>query len=184
VPAGVLAASDEIVPADVLATRLGWLAAIVQRVAEQRIASVWEARRVTEINEARPGHAYVAMENTYGKGDWPPADLHASDRVRRMVDEMAGRTLRSAARQMTLLTAILPVFLPEGAFAALTSKEQEAQTARLASVPTPHATTGVQMCSAASPRTRAEMSRTMSHRTRSEPVPARRAANAISTSVA
>jgi hypothetical protein len=132
VPAGTLEANGEVVPAAVLIKRLRWLGELVGREASARIKEVWDAERVTEIKDVRTGHAYVAMEAAYGKGAWPPADLHASDRVRRIADEVAGRTLRSAERQMTMLAAILPLILPGDVFDALSTKARDKHSARLA----------------------------------------------------
>jgi hypothetical protein len=94
-----------------VAERLAWLAKLVGAAAETRIAEAWEGQTVSTISDQR-GHAYVAMERAYGKPAWPPGGLHASDRVRRMAEELAGLTLRSSARQIGILEAVLPALLP------------------------------------------------------------------------
>ena len=131
VPDGTLA-DGTVVASALLTERLGYLAAIVRAASETRLAAVWDAHRVGEITAPAASHAWVAMGLAYGRGDWPPAGLHASDRVRRMADELAGRTLRSAARQIRILTAILPVLLPSAHFQGLLPAARAIQTARLA----------------------------------------------------
>jgi hypothetical protein len=133
--AGILA-DGTAVSAEILAERLGYLAQMVKRQARSRIFEVWAAGGVSAISDSAKSHAYVAMEEIYGSILWPPSDLHASDRVRRMAEELAGRTLRSAARQIGLLEAVLPVVLPSATWQALT----DAQRSSLPSLPWPAGT--------------------------------------------
>ena len=130
--------NGEIIPVQVMTERLRWLAQIVRVAAETRIAEVWKDQTVSAI-ESQHGHAYVAMERAYGKPAWPLEGLHASDRVRRMAEELAGRILRSAARQIGILEAVLPALLPIAAWEKLSPDEQ---TKNL--LPWPSGSTGVE----------------------------------------
>ena len=136
IPEGVLA-DDTKVSSEIVTERLGYLAQIVKAQARARLFEAWTAKAVAEILGSSKSHAYVAMEDIYGSISWPPANLHASDRVRRMAEELAGRSLRSATRQISLLEAVLPVILPQKTWQALT----EAQRSSLPALPWPAGTT-------------------------------------------
>jgi hypothetical protein len=132
--------SGEIVSPSTVAERLRWLAQIVQAAAESRISQAWNDQAVSSISD-HGGHAYVAMERAYGKSIWPPEGVHASDRVRRMAEELAGRTVRSAARQIGILEAVLPDFLPIAIWESLPAEDRSK-----CSLPWPSGTTAVERC--------------------------------------
>ena len=80
--------------------------------------------------DSLPSHAYVAMTRCYGTPAWPPAGVYASSRVQRMSEELAGRTLRSAARRLGILEALVPHWTPEKEYSKLTKDERKALSAR------------------------------------------------------
>src|ERR1035437_1239752 len=105
-------ATDKEVPKETFRERVAWLATIVNKAAQAKIDEVWSAKRVAEVTaRGVPSHAYVAVEHCYGRTVWPPVGVHASSRVRRTADELAGRTLRSAARRLSILEALIPVWV-------------------------------------------------------------------------
>jgi len=113
---------DQAIPLTSVSERLLWLAQIVRTEARARVAEVWAAQAINEINESHASHAWVALDEVYGRREWPPAGIHASDRVRRMANEVAGRALRSAYRQISLVEAVLPAILPQTVLEALDTK--------------------------------------------------------------
>jgi hypothetical protein len=117
-------ADEQAVLAAVVSERLVWLAQMVRAEARSRVAEVWAAQAVSAIGDSHASHAWVALDEVYGRRSWPPDHLHASDRVRRMANEVAGRTLRSAARQIGLLEAVLPAILPQAVFISLDPKSR------------------------------------------------------------
>jgi hypothetical protein len=131
IPAAALDDGTAVSPA-VVAARLRVLAGIVRPGAEARIAAAWESRTVGLIASATASHAHTAVLEVYGLAAWPPPGIYASDRVRRMADESAGRVLRSTVRRMAAVTAVLPVWMPQAAFLALDKDGRAAQSARLA----------------------------------------------------
>jgi hypothetical protein len=104
--------------------RMRWLASIVSAAAQERIAAAWADRAVEDVTEPAVSHASVAVERAYGRAAWPPPGIHASDRVRRMADESAGRSLRSSARQISILSAMLPHMVPAADFALLSAADR------------------------------------------------------------
>jgi hypothetical protein len=131
-PHGVVAPGEEGISQEELRSRVGWLMDLVHDAAQARIEEVWEARRVDEITaKGAPSHAHVAMGHCYGKAPWPPRGAHASDRVRRMADEIAGRTLRAAARRLAILDAVLPTWATRAEWEAMSKREKEEQGKRL-----------------------------------------------------
>ena len=120
---GYLTKSREPVSDEVLASRLCLFSDIVASATKDRFYEIWAAKAVTAIAEAG-GHAHVAAKEVYGKRPWPPDGLHASDRVRRVSDEVVGRLARSCDRQIGLSEAVLPAMLPAPTWAALTPEDR------------------------------------------------------------
>lgn len=118
---GLVLVGKEVIPLEVVSERLLWLAQIVRSEARHRVVEVWMAQGVNEINESKASHAWVAFDEVYGRDSWPPEGIHASDRVRRIANEVAGRALRSAYRQISLIEAVLPTILPQAVFETLDS---------------------------------------------------------------
>ena len=118
--------SGEVIEPVVLRQRATWLNTIVVTEAQKRVQEAWEHRSVQRIVAKKmPSHAWVAMERAYGKPAWPPAGVHASDRVRRIAEELAGRTLRSAARRLGILTALIPHWIPDTEYKKLTRQQRK-----------------------------------------------------------
>jgi len=94
------------VTGEIVSARLRYLAEMVRAQAEKRIFEVWAAQAVLDLPKS-PSHAYVAMLATYDSLIWPPENFHASQRVLRLAEELAGRTLRSAGRSLSILEALV-----------------------------------------------------------------------------
>ena len=105
VSAGTLADGTK-VGSDIISARLRWLAEMVKTQAQQRIFEVWTAQAVLDLPKS-PGHAYVAMLETFDPLIWPPPNQHASQRVLRLAEELAGRSLRSVGRSLSILEALV-----------------------------------------------------------------------------
>lgn len=105
VPSGVLSDGTGIA-SEVVSTRLRILAELVRTQAQKRIFEVWTAQAVLDLPKS-PSHAHAAMAETYDPIVWPPENLHASQRVRRIAEELAGRTLRSVGRSLSILEALV-----------------------------------------------------------------------------
>ena len=105
VSAGVLADGTK-VSSELISARLRWLAEMVKDQAQKRIFEVWTAQAVLDL-PAHPSHAYVAMLETFDPLIWPPPNQHASQRVLRLAEELAGRSLRSVGRSLSILEALV-----------------------------------------------------------------------------
>ena len=119
-----LEGTGEVIGESELRIRARVLMEIVRTHAQQRIEEIFSAERAEELQAK--GHAYVAMERCYGKPAWPPKGVHASSRVQRMAEELAGRTLRSAARRLGILAAYVPLWKTPQEYKTLTKDEQKA----------------------------------------------------------
>ena len=108
IPDALLDKTGEVVPAEVLAQRFRWLDGITRPQIRRRVSEIWAARAVTDILSSSKSHAYVAMDEVYRDLPWPPEGVHASTRIKRFVEEGAGRSLRSSARQLSIIDTILP----------------------------------------------------------------------------
>lgn len=102
---GILADGSK-VSSEIMAVRLRWLAEMVKTAAQKRIFEVWAAGAVLDLPKS-PSHAYVAMGEAYDPISWPPEGLHASQRVLRLAEELAGRSLRSVGRSLSILEALV-----------------------------------------------------------------------------
>ena len=94
---------------------------------------------VAAIAEQAASHAYVSVEAAFGKAAWPPAGVAASDRVRRMADEAAGRMLRSAAHQVAIVAGLLGVVVTRALLEAMPPAARDANWAAIVAA-TPSAT--------------------------------------------
>ena len=129
--------ADKEIPIEALRERVQWLAELVRTAAQSRLVEVWEDQRVVDITaKGVPGHAHVAVGYCYGKTAWPPVGVYASDRMRRMADELSGRALRSSARRLSILDSIIPVWITREEWVQLSANERVKQTKKIwASVP-------------------------------------------------
>jgi IS605 OrfB family transposase len=96
-----------------LAVRIGWCAALVQGMAAALTAGHWNAAGVRALasgtdaqGQALPSSAWMALRRL-GWTPTPPPGVVVNDRVIRMAQEQAGRTLRSAAWRDSLTAAVL-----------------------------------------------------------------------------
>jgi hypothetical protein len=129
---GTACEGGKVIEPEVLRQRTKWLNAIVVAEAQKRINEVWKYRSVQRmVAKGMPSHAWVAMEKAYGKPTWPPAGMHASDRVRRIAEELAGRTLRSAARRLGILTALIPHWVPDVEYEKFSKAQRKEHSARI-----------------------------------------------------
>ena len=124
---GYLADTHKPVSDDVFCERLRILSDIVEQGTKKRLYEIWAAKSVSDIATGS-GHAHVAVDRVYGKTSWLSDDTFASDRVRRMVDESTGRLLRSCARQIKIITAILPAILPSHIWESLSQSDKDKMT--------------------------------------------------------
>ena len=126
-----LSETGEVVEIAALRERSTWLSELIRLTAQARINEVWANKAVADIAaDGLPSHAYVAMTRCYGAPAWPPAGVYASSRAQRMSDELAGRTLRSAARRISILEALILPWMPEKEYAKLSNDERKVLSKR------------------------------------------------------
>ncbi len=100
-------------PARVVAERVGWCAGLVRGMAAGLVAERWNASGVAALASGRdaagrplPRAAWMAVRRL----GWPvvaPEGVRVNDRVARMAQEQAGRVLRSACWRTALADAVL-----------------------------------------------------------------------------
>jgi IS605 OrfB family transposase len=127
---GIDERSGEVVTAGGLASRIGWCAALVSGMAGGVLARHWNARDVGALaggvdaaGEPLPATAWMALRRL-GWAARAPEGITVSDRIVRMAQEQAGRTLRSASWREELTSAVLATW-PAGPFKR-TKQEWEA----------------------------------------------------------
>lgn len=106
-------ATGEPVSARLLAERVDFLAALTQELATEVVVAHWNdddlvrvGSRVGPDGRALPSKGWAAMRRL-GWAAVAPADVHVSDRVRRLAEEAAARALRLAAHRGVVVHAIL-----------------------------------------------------------------------------
>jgi hypothetical protein len=109
----VAEATGELVPARLLAKRVGFLAALTQELATAVVAARWNDGDLATLSlgagpdrRTLPAKGWMALRRL-GWAAAAPARVHVSDRVRRVAEEVAARALRSAVHRGALLHAIL-----------------------------------------------------------------------------
>jgi hypothetical protein len=109
----VAEATGELVPARLLAERVGFLAALTQELATAVVAARWNDRDLATLSlgigpDGRnlPAKGWMALRRL-GWAAAAPAGVQVSDRVRRVAEEVAARALRSAVHRSAVLHAIL-----------------------------------------------------------------------------
>ena len=105
--------TGEVLPARVVAERVGWCAGLVRGMAAGLVAERWNASGVAALASGRdaagrplPRAAWMAVRRL----GWPvvaPEGVRVNDRVARMAQEQAGRVLRSACWRTALADAVL-----------------------------------------------------------------------------
>ncbi|MFC3574273.1 zinc ribbon domain-containing protein [Streptomyces yaanensis] len=111
--AGVVEQTGEVLSAAVLAERVDWAAALVSGMAASLLAAHWNAADVDALasgedtkGRALPSNAWMALRRL-GWSAAPPEGIRVNDRIVRMAQEQAGRTLRSAKWRADLTAGIL-----------------------------------------------------------------------------
>jgi IS605 OrfB family transposase len=110
---GIDERTGEVVTARLLAARVGWCAALVSGMAGGLLASHWNARDVGALaggvdaaGRPLPAAAWMALRRL-GWAAKAPEGITVNDRIVRMAQEQAGRTLRSARWRKELTSAVL-----------------------------------------------------------------------------
>jgi IS605 OrfB family transposase len=110
---GVDEATGEVVTARALTARIGWCAALVSGMAGGMLASHWNAGDVGALaggvdaaGRPLPAGAWMALRRL-GWAARVPEGITVNDRIVRMTQEQAGRTLRSASWRAELISAVL-----------------------------------------------------------------------------
>jgi hypothetical protein len=104
--------TGEALAAATLAQRVGWCAALVKGMAAQLTAAHWETADLHVLSSGRdgagrplPSQAWMALRRL-GWDAAPPDGVTVNDRIVRMAQEQAGRTLRSACWRDDLTRAV------------------------------------------------------------------------------
>ncbi|MFD4247509.1 zinc ribbon domain-containing protein [Streptomyces sp. NPDC058525] len=106
-------ASGERVTVPVLAQRVGWCAALTSAMTAELLAAHWNADDVDALASGTDGggrrlppNAWMALRRL-GWNVAPPEGIRVNDRIVRMAQEQAGRTLRSAMWRTALIAAVI-----------------------------------------------------------------------------
>jgi transposase len=104
---------QEPVSGRVLSQRVGWLAGLVQAMADEIITAHWSAADLARLaggvgpdGRGLPGNGWMALRRL-GWGGMPPPGVVVSDRVRRIAEEEAARALRLAVHRRAIVAALL-----------------------------------------------------------------------------
>ncbi|MGW0766353.1 zinc ribbon domain-containing protein [Streptomyces sp. NPDC002676] len=116
---GVVEKTGEVLSAAVLAERVGWAADLVSGMATSLLAAHWNATDVSAlasgtdaVGRALPSNAWMALRRL----GWSAAlteGIRVNDRIVRMAQETAGRTLRSVKWRADLTAGILATWPAE-----------------------------------------------------------------------
>jgi hypothetical protein len=111
--AGVVEKSGELLSAAVLSKRVGWCADLVSGMVAGLLAEHWNTVDVEVVASGTdaggrklPSNAWMALRRL-GWTVTPPKDIKVNDRIVRMAQEQAGRTLRSATWHAGLTAGVL-----------------------------------------------------------------------------
>jgi hypothetical protein len=96
-----------------VAERVSWCAALVKGMAARLVTAHWDAGHVQVLASGQdvrgrplPAQAWMALRRL-GWGAAPPDGVTVNDRIARMAQELAGRTLRSACWRADLTAAVI-----------------------------------------------------------------------------
>ncbi|MGP4047977.1 zinc ribbon domain-containing protein [Streptomyces sp. 2A115] len=110
---GVEEKSGEVLPAVVLAERVGWAADLVSGMVAALLAEHWNAADVDMLaagedatGRGLPSNAWMALRRL-GWTVGPAGGIRVNDRIVRIAQEAAGRTLRAAKWRADLTTAVI-----------------------------------------------------------------------------
>jgi hypothetical protein len=102
-----------LLPARLLAERVGWLAALTQHMTAAMVAAHWNdgdlarlGSKVGPDGRALPAKGWMALRRL-GWASVAPAGVYLPDRIRRVAEEAAARTLRLAVRRRAVVHAIV-----------------------------------------------------------------------------
>ncbi|MFG3025452.1 transposase [Streptomyces sp. NPDC048254] len=116
---GVEEKTGDVLTAAVLARRVGWAADLVSGMAAGLLAAHWDAADVSLLasgvdagGRALPSNAWMALRRL-GWSAAPAAGVRVNDRIVRMAQEQAGRTLRSAKWRADLTAGVLATWPAE-----------------------------------------------------------------------
>ncbi|MFE3450055.1 transposase, partial [Nonomuraea sp. NPDC059194] len=105
--------TGELLPAAVLAERVGWAADLVSGMVSALTTEHWNTTDVDVLASGQdaggrklPSNAWMALRRL-GWTTAPPEDIKVNDRIVRMAQEQAGRALRSARWRADLTAAVL-----------------------------------------------------------------------------
>ncbi|WP_075737050.1 zinc ribbon domain-containing protein [Streptomyces acidiscabies] len=105
--------TGELLTASVVARRVGWCAGLVSGMAAGLLAEHWNATDVAALASGEdaggrklPSNAWMALRRL-GWTTSAPEGVRVNDRIVRMVQEQAGRVLRSAAWRVELTAGVL-----------------------------------------------------------------------------
>jgi hypothetical protein len=111
---GIDEKTGEVLSATVVEERVGWCAALVQGIARRLAADHWHPTDLVMLASGKdragkplPSQAWMAMRRL-GWAAVPPDGVTANDRIIRMAQELAGRTLRPACWRDALTRAVEP----------------------------------------------------------------------------
>ncbi|WP_371548588.1 zinc ribbon domain-containing protein [Streptomyces sp. NBC_00554] len=110
---GLDAVTGEVLGAEELAGRVGWLTSLVEALCTEVTSAHWNRPDLAQLASGKdrsgarlPSNAWMAVR-TLGWGSAVPEGLYVPDRVRRVAEEQAGRALRSAWWRSEITDAIL-----------------------------------------------------------------------------
>ncbi|MFD3926780.1 zinc ribbon domain-containing protein [Streptomyces sp. NPDC058614] len=110
---GLDTVTGEVLGAEVLAGRVGWLTSLVENLCTEVTSAHWNRPDLAQLASGRdrsgarlPSNAWMAVR-TLGWGSSVPDGLYLPDRVRRVAEEQAGRALRSAWWRSEITDAVL-----------------------------------------------------------------------------
>ena len=116
---GVMEQTGEVLSAAALAERVDWAAALVSGMATDLLATHWNAADVEALTagvdaegRALPSNAWMALRRL-GWSVAPAEGVRVNDRIMRMVQEHAGRTLRSVKWRADLTAGIIKTWPAE-----------------------------------------------------------------------
>ncbi|MER6999291.1 zinc ribbon domain-containing protein [Streptomyces sp. NPDC000410] len=105
--------TGELLPSAVLAERVGWATALVSTMAAELLAAHWSTHDVDVLasgvdagGRTLPSQAWMALRRL-GWTIAPPEGIRVNDRIVRMAQEQAGRTLRSAKWRADLTVGVI-----------------------------------------------------------------------------
>ncbi|MFF3932443.1 zinc ribbon domain-containing protein [Streptomyces hirsutus] len=117
--AGVVEKTGEVLSAAVLGERVGWAVDLASGMAAGLLAAHWNAADVDLLasgvdaaGRGLPSNAWMALRRL-GWTTSPPVGVRVNDRIVRMAQEQAGRTLRSAAWRADVTAGVIETWPAE-----------------------------------------------------------------------